>query len=298
MSQRAIGNVPSISLSLRALRRRGSVARRAGRRGRGGNSQPPQRRELADLARDRAGDLVVLEPPATSRGGRAPRRASGDAGGTRRAISAVSMPISVGIRPSIQLSLRSLRRRGAVARRAGRRGRGGNSQEIQPRELADLGRERAGDRVVVEGPATSRVGRAPRRASGTRTLSLRCLRRRGAVARRAGRRGRGGNSQLRQPRELAELGRDRAVDLGVVEVPATSRGGRAARRASGTRGELAGRRGRGGNSQPRQLRELADLRRDRAVDLVGVEVPATPRVGRAPRRASGTRGELARTSAP
>ena len=51
------------------------------------------------------------------------------------------------------LSLRYLRRRGTVARRAGRRGRGGNSQERQLLELADLGRDRAGDLVVVEGQA-------------------------------------------------------------------------------------------------------------------------------------------------
>ena len=71
-------------------------------------------------------------------------------------------------------------------------------------------------------------------------LFSRDLRRRGSVARRAGRRGRGGKSQVRQLRELADLGRDRAVDLVGLEVPATPRRGRAARRASGTRGELAG----------------------------------------------------------
>ena len=162
------GNVPVILLFSRYLRRRGSVARRAGQhRGRGGNSQGRQRREQADRGRDRAGDLVVGEPPATPRGGRAARRASGTRG-DRRYVSAVSWPISGGIGPSILLPSRDLRRRGSVARRAGRRGRGGNSQDRQRRELADLGRERADDLVVGEPPATPRGGRAPRRASGTR----------------------------------------------------------------------------------------------------------------------------------
>ena len=168
-SQSSTGNVPEILLLFsRNLRRRGSVARRAGRRGRGGKSQVRQLRELADLGRDRAVDLVVVEVPATPRSGRAPRRASGGAGGTRRKSSFLSWPISVGIGPVIWFSWRRLRRRGAVARRAGRRGRGGNSQLGQRRELADLGRERAGDLVVVEVPATPRGGRAARRASGTR----------------------------------------------------------------------------------------------------------------------------------
>ena len=211
-TQRASGNVPSSWLPVRTLRRRGAVARRAGRRGRGGNSQGRQRRELADLGRDRAGDLVGVEVPATPRGGRAARRASGtrgelagtsapragrsrsgsgrrsgcwradcdaegrsraapgvgDAGGARSFVSAVSRPISGGIGPVIWLLLSSLRRRGTVARRVRRRGRGGNSQGRQRRELADLGRDRAGDLVVGEVPATPRVGRAPRRASGTR----------------------------------------------------------------------------------------------------------------------------------
>ena len=119
--------------------------------------------------------------------------------------------------PVILLFWSSLRRRGALARRAGRRGRGGNSQGLQRRELADLGRNRAVDLVAVEDPATPR-----------------------AVARRAGRPGRGGNSQVLQRRELADLGRDPTLDLVEAEIPATPRGGRAPRRASGTRGELAG----------------------------------------------------------
>jgi len=211
-SQSSGGNVPVILLFSRSLRRRGAVARRGGRRGRGGNSQQRQRRELADLGRDRAVDLVVVEVPATPRGDRAARLASGtrgelagtpapgagrsrsgsgrrsccrrapcdaegqsraapgvgDAGGTRRDFSAVSWPIWGGILPEIPLSTRRLRRRGAVARRAGRRGRGGNSQLRQRREQADLGRDLAGDPVVDEAPATPRGGRAPRRASGTR----------------------------------------------------------------------------------------------------------------------------------
>ena len=254
--------MPVILLPSSHLRRRGAVARRAGRRGRGGNSQGVQRRELADLVRDRSFDLVVLEVPATSRAVRALRRASGtrgelagtpapragrsrsgsilrsgcpggtcdaegrsraasgvgDAGGTRRDASAVSWPKPCGILPVIWLSARFLRRDGSPARRAGRRGRGGNSQAIQFREMSDVGRDRAGDLVVVEAPATP-----------------------GAVARRAARRGRGGNSQVRQLLEQADLGRDRAGDLVVAEVPATPRGGRAARRTSGDAGELAAR---------------------------------------------------------
>ena len=45
-------------------------------------------------------------------------------------------------------------------------------------------------------------------------------------------------------------------------------------------------------------RDAAQLERERAGDLVVVEVPATPRRVRAPRRASGTRGKLAGTTAP
>ena len=162
------GNVPVMWLSLRYLRRRGTVARRAGRRGRGGNSQERQLLELADLGRDRAGDLVALEEPASPRGGRAAAPGFGDAGGTRRAVSFLSWPISVGIGPVILFSSSHLRRRTAVARRAGRRGRGGDSQVRQLLELAHLGRDRAFDLVAAEVPATPRRGRAPRRASGTR----------------------------------------------------------------------------------------------------------------------------------
>ena len=45
-------------------------------------------------------------------------------------------------------------------------------------------------------------------------------------------------------------------------------------------------------------RDAAKLGRERAGDLVFLEPPATPRGGRAPRRASGTRGELAGSAAP
>ena len=77
--------------------------------------------------------------------------------------------ISSGNVPVIWLFSRRLRRRGSVARRAGQhRGRGENSQVVQLLELAELGRDRAGDLVVGEVPTTPRVGRAPRRASGTR----------------------------------------------------------------------------------------------------------------------------------
>ena len=79
-SQRSLGNVPVILLLLRYLQRRGAVARRAGRRGRGGNSQGRQRPERADLGRDRAVDLVLGEEAATPSGGRAARRASGTRG--------------------------------------------------------------------------------------------------------------------------------------------------------------------------------------------------------------------------
>ena len=97
----SVGIEPVILLWPRNLRGRGAVARRVGRRGRGGNSQQVQRRELADLGRDRAGDLVGREVPATPRGGRAARRASADARGTRRSVSFVSWPLSVGIGPSM-----------------------------------------------------------------------------------------------------------------------------------------------------------------------------------------------------
>ena len=44
--------------------------------------------------------------------------------------------------------------------------------------------------------------------------------------------------------------------------------------------------------------DVAEGERESAGDLVFVEVPTTPRRGRAPRRASGTRGELAAPPAP
>ena len=50
--------------------------------------------------------------------------------------------------------------------------------------------------------------------------------------------------------------------------------------------------------RPAHGADVAEVARDRAVDLVVVEVPATPRGGRAPRRVSGTRGHLAGTPAP
>ena len=167
-SQASTGNVPVIWLFSRYLRRRGSVARRAGHRGRGENSQVVQLLELAELGRDRADDLVALEVPATPRGGSRGAPGVGDAGGARRSFSFVSWPISGGIVPVIMFPERALRRRGAVARRAGRRGRGGNSQERQRREQADLDRDRALELVVPENPATPRVGRAPSRALETR----------------------------------------------------------------------------------------------------------------------------------
>ena len=176
-----------------------------------------------------------------------------------------------------------------------------------------------------------------------------------------------GISQVRQLREQADLGRDRAVDLFFGEVPAMTRGSRAPRGASVDAEELQlgcglgiptltedhdpgigrgrGRRlgcwllrdrglerGRGrrlmcwlwrdrGLGRARRangeiaavlraarrdevvaiggaILDVAESERERAGDVVGVEVPRTPRVGRAPRRASGTRGELAAPSAP
>ena len=98
------GNVPVIWLFSRRLRRRGSVARRAGQhRGRGENSQVVQLLELAELGRDRADDLVALEVPATPRGGSRGAPGVGDAGGARRSFSFVSWPISGGIGPVILL---------------------------------------------------------------------------------------------------------------------------------------------------------------------------------------------------
>ena len=252
-SQRASGNVPVILLCRRYLRRRGAVVRRAGRRGRGGDSQGRQRRELADLGRERTLDLVFVEVPATPRVGRAPRRAAGtrgelagtsapgagrsrsgsgrrslcgrgtcdaegrsrcapgvgDAGGTRRCVSFLSRPISVGIVPVIWLWLRSLRRRGAVARRAGLRGTRGNSQ--------------LGCGLGIVGSAEDR-----------NTMQI-------AAVRRAGGRDEvfvAGLSGARM--DDAESERERALQLVAGEDPATPRGGRAPRRASGgTRGELA-----------------------------------------------------------
>jgi hypothetical protein len=61
-----------------------------------------QRREVADLGRERAVDLVAEEVPA----GKGRSRAApgvGDAGGTRRFRRFASLPISVGIVPLIWL---------------------------------------------------------------------------------------------------------------------------------------------------------------------------------------------------
>ena len=155
----SVGIGPVSWLEPRALRRRGADARRFGRRGRGGASQPGQRREQADLSRDRALDLVVVEPPAP-RGRSRAASGVGDAGGARSSVSAVSRPITVGTGLVIWLFSRYLRRRRAVARRAGSCGRGGSSQGLQLRELADLGRDRAVDLVVVEPPAPRGRSRA------------------------------------------------------------------------------------------------------------------------------------------
>ena len=133
----------------------------------------------------------------------------GDAGGTRRCVSFLSRPISVGIVPVIWLWLRSLRRRGAVARRAGLRGTRGNSQ--------------LGCGLGIVGSAEDR-----------NTMQI-------AAVRRAGGRDEvfvAGLSGARM--DDAESERERALQLVAGEDPATPRGGRAPRRASGTRGELAG----------------------------------------------------------
>ena len=212
--------MPVISFPSRYLRRRGAVARRAGRQGRGENSQLRQRREQADLGRERAVDLVVEEVPAPSRNGRAPRRASG----TRRNSQVRRRRGIVGLAEDCDGGRRRGRRACravpeiAAARRVARRDEEGIANlGLASRDAAKLGRECAGDLVGVEGPVTPRGGRAPRRASGTR-----------------------GNSQRLQLRELAELGRERAGNLVAAEGPTTPRGGLETRRASGTRGELAG----------------------------------------------------------
>ena len=84
MSEPIAGGIGPVILFLpRSLRRRRSVAHRAGRRGTRGDSQDLQRREQTDLGRDRAVDLVGAEAPATPRRGRAPRRASGTRGNSQ-----------------------------------------------------------------------------------------------------------------------------------------------------------------------------------------------------------------------
>ena len=283
--------------------------------------------------------------PATPRGGRAPGRAPGDAGGTRRVVSAVSWPIAAGIGSSIRLLSRALRHRGAVARRVGRRGRGGNSQRCRglgivrlaedrnwacrvvpetaavrraarrdevgailgraKRDLAEGARDRAGDLVAFEPPATPRGGRAPGRASGTRGELARC------PAPRAGRSRSGSILRSGCPGGTCDVeGRSRAAS-GVGDAGGTRRYTSAASwpisfgidpsiwlswrylRRRGPFARRVGRRGRGGNSQGRKRRELAEAVRDLAGDLVVREVPASRWVARAPRRTSGTRRELA-----
>ena len=205
-----------ISLAWKRLRRRGSVARRAGRRGRGGNSQVLHCREQADLGRDRPLDLVVPEVPATPRVRSRAASGVGGAGVTHRDVSAVSRPISVGIGPVIWLEGPHLRRRRSVARRAGRRGRGGNSQGLRRMGVVGFTKDRDACGVT---PRPSEIA-AVRRAAGRDEVGVAGL----------------GVARL----DVAESERKCAGDLVVVEVPATPRNGRAARRASGTRRELAG----------------------------------------------------------
>ena len=180
MSQRAIGNVPVIPLKTRSLRRRGlAVARRAGCRGRGGNSQVRQRSELKELGRDLA-DLKSVGVPATPGFGRAPRRASGTRRELvgqlfcRRGIVALAKHRDRGrtrsALPEIAAAAPRAARRDV---RAARRDQGVAVFDGASLDVAEGGRERAGDRIVaapgaVESPATPRDGRAARRASGTR----------------------------------------------------------------------------------------------------------------------------------
>ena len=249
--------------------------------------------------------------------------------------------MSGGIGPVIWLLWRSLRRQGTVAGRAGRRGRGGNSQHFQLRELADLGWDRAGDLVAVEVPATPRVGRAPRRASGARgelaaasssrdrrTRQRSCTRhsRHRSSSCRTGRRGwcRFWPDTPRRRKARPGTYRRSGCRRAACDAEARSRAAPGVGDAGGTRSCFSAvslptsfgigpviwlrsrylrrrgavacravRRGRWGDSQLRQRREQADLGRDRAGDLVHIEAPATSRGGRAPRRASATRGERA-----
>mmetsp|Transcript_31305 Transcript_31305/g.101632 ORF Transcript_31305/g.101632 Transcript_31305/m.101632 type:complete len:276 (+) Transcript_31305:435-1262(+) len=168
----------------------------------------------------------------------------------------------------------------------------GEGQGRQRRELADLGRERAGHLVAVEPQGRQRRELADlgRDRAGDAALP---------------------EPQVLQRRELADLGRDRAGDpvveeaqldcaRGVVALAEDAHGGAdrsgrvveiAAVRRAARRDEVVA--GLGGT-----VLDVAEGERERAGDLVFVEVPTTPRRGRAPRRASGTRGELAGISAP
>ena len=95
----SVGSGASIRLPASSLRREGR-SRGAPSVGDAGDSHGLQLRELADLGRDRAGDLVEFEGPCDARGV-ARRTGRRGRGGTRSHVSAASWPISVGIGPVI-----------------------------------------------------------------------------------------------------------------------------------------------------------------------------------------------------
>ena len=198
--------VPEIAAARRAARRDEVVA--------GLDVAPPP--EAAKVARERAVDLVVLEVPATPKVRSRAASGVGDAGGTRNRVSPVSWPISGGNVPVIWLLWSHLRRRGAVARRAGRRGRGGNSQLCRRRGIVGLAKDRdRRARGALTGFPVATLPRAARRdEAGIVSLGVATF-----------------------LRDAAGFDRERAGDLVVLEPPATPRGGRAAAPGVGDAGE-------------------------------------------------------------
>ena len=142
----SIGIGPSNLLFQRILRRRGSVALRAGRWRRGGDSQLCRGLGIVGLAedRDRQADRLGLRL------------------GLRLVLGLAVAVVAVVL---ADLARRAVPEIAALLRAARRDEAGIASLGVAvPRDVAGFDRERAGDLVVLEPPATPRAGRAAARA--------------------------------------------------------------------------------------------------------------------------------------
>ena len=173
--------------------------------------------------------------------------------GAHSSLSAMSLPMSAGIVPVMLFLNRFLRaraaagragrdlglqapvrrwmprgRRGARRRARARRRRWARVQLFKIRERGKLGRDCAGEAVLVQRPAGAwrrrgawRCDRPPNLCGAAGCVAPRAARPVGARARRRRRRAR---AQILQARELAELDRDRAAEGVFLHLPARARG--------------------------------------------------------------------------